>query len=175
MGANEPVSTVNLATAWWTDCAAPGLELLDAIGGPGAKNLRANQLLLTIALQESGLAHRAQRLSNGAPGPARGWWQFERGGAVTAVLTHTGTRSLAELLCDSLYVRPAVQDVWRCLEGNNELAVGFARLLLWSDPKPLPGTDDPNAGWAYYLRNWCPGKPHPDQWGGHWATASKAL
>ncbi len=35
----------------------------------------------------------------------------------------------------------------------------FARLLLWTDAKPLPAIGDEQGAWDYYLRNWRPGKP----------------
>jgi hypothetical protein len=40
----------------------------------------------------------------------------------------------------------------RCLAGigaDDMLACVFARLLLWTDPRPLPASED--AGWAAYL------------------------
>jgi hypothetical protein len=45
-------------------------------------------------------------------------------------------------------------------------------LLLWTDPQPMPTSQD--AGWQCYLRNWRPGKPHPDQWPRNWASAEAA-
>ena len=40
----------------------------------------------------------------------------------------------------------------------------FARLLLWTDPAPLPALGAAVRAWAYYRRNWRPGKPHPETW-----------
>jgi hypothetical protein len=160
---------------WWDTFAQPGLNLLESIGGPSAMQPKAQQLMLTIALQESGITHRAQQLNGGAPGPARGWWQFERGGGVAGVLAHRATKTLARNLCARLLVMETPEDVWRCIEGNDLLAAGFARLLLLSDPSPLPMVDDPDSGWRYYLDNWRPGKPHQSTWRNNWDLATGAL
>src|SRR5690606_35531315 len=45
---------------------------------------RATVMLLAIGLQESRFEHRRQ-----IKGPARGFWQFERGGGVRGVMTHS--------------------------------------------------------------------------------------
>lgn len=160
---------------WWGHCAAPGLARLEGLGGPRAGDPRARQLMLAIALQESALRHRAQRLSSGAPGPARGWWQFERSGGVVGVLSHASSAPLAARLCQALYVPTRRDDVWRCLEGHDELAAGFARLLLWTDPRPLPELNDWHGAWQYYLSNWRPGKPHFDTWYRNCELAAEAL
>ena len=150
----------------------PGLVLLERISGIRVSP-QADQMLLTIALQESGLKHRYQVLSNGRPGPARGWWQFERMGGVAGVLAHASTAKSAAKVCAYLEVNKSVDDVWRALEGNDALAVCFARLLLWSDPRPLPTQSA--LGWGYYLDNWRPGKPHAETWPGHWKRVAEFL
>lgn len=161
--------------AWFDACAEPGLQLLERLGGPRANDPRARQLLLAIALQESATKHRAQVLMNGEPGPARGWWQFERPGGVAGVLTHPATATLAARLCERLYVQALPFHVWRCLEGHDALAAAFARLLLYSDPAPLPVLDDATASYQYYLRNWRPGKFCFGSWQAHWTHAAAAL
>lgn len=150
----------------------PGLASCAAITGIPVSD-RALQLMLAIAIQESNLAHRYQVLSNNRPGPARGWWQFERGGGVVGVMRHAATKDRARACCDHLGVRWQDSAIWRALEGHDTLAVCFARLLLWSDPKPLPGYLDD--GWDYYLRNWRPGKPHRSRWTDAWPRAKEAL
>lgn len=149
----------------------PGLEQLHQLGGPRPSDA-ATRLLLAIALQESGLTHRYQMLDSGRPGPARGWWQFELGG-VAGVMTHPRSRDLARALCDHCCVRWERDAVWRALEGHDVLAVGVARLLLWTDLAALPETE-PDA-WACYLRLWRPGRPHPDTWPRHWASPPQVL
>jgi hypothetical protein len=150
----------------------PGLHVLHGVGGPPIRDA-ALQMLLTIALQESAIEHRAQVIASGNPGPARGWWQFERAGGVAGVMSHPASAGLARALCAASHVPFRPHDIWRCLEGHDTLAVGFARLLLWTDPLPLP--TDHASGWSYYLNNWRPGKPHPAKWPGYWRQAGEAL
>lgn len=158
-----------------SDVLTPGLAKLSEIGGREslANSPDAEQMLLTIALQESALTHRAQVIASGAPGPARGWWQFERGGGVAGVMQHPASSGLARRLCEACHVPFEAAHIWRCLEGHDALAVGFARLLLWTDARPLPTTSA--AGWQYYLDNWRPGKPHPAKWPSNWTRAQSAL
>lgn len=130
----------------------------------------AEVLSLAIAMQESGdLEHRRQ-----VPvAHAMGFWQFERGGGVTGVLTHRASGSMAKDLCQRLVVPATPAAVWMALEHNDLLAAGFARLLLWTDakalPKPVPEAEQ--AAWDYYIRCWRPGKPHRQRWGGRWRRA----
>jgi hypothetical protein len=76
-------------------------------------------------------------------------------------------------VCRELEVEFDDHPIWRALEGHDALATAFARLLLWTDPRTLPTTQQ--AGWQYYLDNWRPGKPHPGAWPKHWAAANEAL
>lgn len=132
---------------------APTLKLM----GPKYDSPEAQTLLLAIALQESGLRHRRQ-----VGGPARGFWQFEKGGGVRGVLEHKASSDLSNGLCQVFLVKP--EFAYEALEQNDILACIFARLLLWTDPKSLPDVNDAHACWHYYLRNWRPGKPHIDVW-----------
>lgn len=150
----------------------PGLAHCGAVCGIPYRG-EAEHLVLAICMQESGLEHRYQVLSKGRAGPARGWAQFERGGGVVGVMTHPATSDLAKRLCESLHVAWDSSAIWRAMEGNDLLAIGIARLLLWSDPAPLPTEQD--AAWAYYERNWRPGKPRPKEWPGNWQAAGAAL
>src|SRR5262252_1528753 len=83
------------------DIINPGLEDLANLDGPAPSDA-ARQMLLTIALQESGpsLTARYQNSPSTSPGPARGWWQFEQGGGVVGVLTHSSTKNWAAQVCD---------------------------------------------------------------------------
>lgn len=116
-------------------------------------------LMLAIGLQESRFKNRRQ-----INGPARGYWQFERGGGVRGVLLHKASRDAAVALCKARGVAPNDQAVYAALERDDVLAAGFARLLLWTDPRPLPEIGDADAAWDYYIRNWRPGKPHRETW-----------
>lgn len=120
----------------------------------------ARVMLLAIGLQESLFEYRRQ-MGNG---PAMGFWQFERGGGVRGVLHHPASKDRAAWLCAARDVEPVPTPVWLALQRDDVLAAGFARLLLWTDAAPLPGVDDEAGAWAYYLRNWRPGKPHPKTW-----------
>lgn len=126
-------------------------------------------MMVAIALQESRFQHRYQM----AGGPARGWWQFERGGGVLGVLTHPASAKRAEVLCETLLIPANTHDVYAAIALNDALACGFARLLLWTDPRGLPTAEAD--GWAYYLRNWRPGKPHPQTWAACWQAAQDAV
>lgn len=145
----------------------PAFDLLAACGI--RSNDAARQMVLTIAGQEGGWTHRRQ-MGNG---PARGLWQFERGGGVKGVLEHPASRQAAAKLCGMRGVYPSADKVWAALEFDDVLAAGFARLLLWTDPKALPAYMDD--GWDLYLRTWRPGKPHIERWAGNWNLAAEAL
>lgn len=152
----------------------PGLQVLSDLGGPSATDA-ARRMLLSIAMQESGpsLDARYQNSPSATPGPARGWWQFEQGGGVAGVLSHSASATLATKCLSYCSVVNSSAAAWRALEGNDELATMFARLLVLTDPAALPSNQQD--GWNYYLRNWRPGKPKPDVWPSNWATASKAV
>lgn len=124
----------------------------------------ARVLLLAIGLQESRMTYRRQ-----LGGPARGLWQFERGtpetrAGVAGVLLHPASRHYLVSICTACELRPDAQAIYERLDTDDVLAAIVARLLLWTDPAPLPATHDADGGWAYYLRTWRPGKPHPETW-----------
>lgn len=140
----------------------PALSLLPAKMDSDA----ARVMLLAIGLQESRLKYRFQKTSDPyTKGPARGLWQFERGGGVFGVMNHRHTQEHAKAVCiarsepfDSVLIHAR-------LEFDDVLAAAFARLLLWADSKPLPKVDaSHDEAWDCYLRNWRPGKPHRHSW-----------
>lgn len=152
----------------------PALDLLPAKMG----SIEARIMLLAIALQESGLAHRWQVIDLARPwikGPARGLMQFERGGGVKGVLTHPASRDYAADVCLARGAVAAPQQVYDALDRDDILAVALGRLLLWTDPRRLPAAGDHLGAWNLYQRVWRPGKPHPDKWLGHYRTACAAL
>jgi hypothetical protein len=130
----------------------------------------ARVMLLAIGLQESRFAHRRQ-----IGGPARGLWQFERGGGVAGVLRHPSSKVLAADACRDHCVKPTAAAVYGHLEHDDVLAAKFARLLLWTDPRPLPALGDVEGAWRYYIRNWRPGKPHRHTWNALYADALEAV
>ncbi|WP_348995638.1 hypothetical protein ABFG95_06750 [Achromobacter sp. HNDS-1] len=138
----------------------PALTLLPAAMDTQA----ARAMLLAIGLQESRFTHRQQ-----IGGPARGFWQFEKGtrvsrGGVWGVFLHAASKGHLTALCKARSVACDPDSIYAALEYNDVLAAGVARLLLWTDPNALPAVGDSDAAWSLYLRTWRPGKPKPDSW-----------
>lgn len=148
-----------------------GLRLLP----PAMDSTEARVLMYAIGLQESRFTHRAQVIDGGGKGPARGYWQFERGGGVTGVLRHPASRFWANSVCNARNIPAQPLNVWLALETDDVLAAAFARLLLFTDPTRLPAIGEQSESWLYYLRNWRPGKPHPRTWPECYETALKAV
>lgn len=147
----------------------PGLALLpERMITPEARCM-----LLAIGLQESGFAATVQM----GGGPAMGFWQFERGGGVAGVLSHPASAKLAADVCKARSVKPVKDDLYHALAVDQVLASAIARLLLYTDASalPLPTAASADASWAYYLRNWRPGKPHAAAWPAHWQVALNTL
>lgn len=92
-----------------------------------------------------------------AKGPARSLWQFEAGGGVKGVLTHKSTSTHIRLICEHFNVPATPLACWEAIEHSDVLAACFARLLLWSDPLPLPKISEPEQAFQLYLRTWRPG------------------
>lgn len=132
---------------------------------------QASVQLLATGLQESRFEHRRQ-MGNG---PARGFWQFERGGGVKGVMTHPASAAHMKSLCAARGVPFTAMDIWNALEFDDVIAAGTARLLYWTDPKPLPALGDAPAAWALYLRTWRPGKPHRETWDAYYAAAMREV
>ena len=153
---------MNTLASITTSAIDPALDLLPArMDSPEAR-----VMLLAIGLQESRFTHRRQ-----VGGPARGFWQFEKGGGVRGVLRHPASAQHANMLCSVRGVTNTADRVYDALEHDDILAAGFARLLLWTDPQALPMRGDD--GWALYLRTWRPGKPHPHTWADFWLAAQE--
>lgn len=132
---------------------------------------KARVMLLATGLQESHFDHRRQ-MGNG---PARGFWQFERGGGVKGVFTHPASTGHLHNLCQARGVPFDIPTIWATLETDDVLAAGVARLLYYTDPAALPAADDAEGSWKLYLRTWRPGKPKPDTWGAYHQQAREAL
>jgi hypothetical protein len=134
--------------------------------------LKAQVLLAATAGQESGLATRRQY----GNGPARGLWQFELGnektrGGVTGLFMFAGTKSMLNDLCDDCEVDFNPTAIYNALETNDVFACCIARLMLWTNSKPLPEVGDQQGAWQYYLTTWKPGKPRPQDWPNHYNPA----
>lgn len=148
-----------------------GLALLPAV----MDSESARVMLLAIGLQESGLTTRVQIVDGGGQGPARGLWQFERGGGAAGVLRHNASRFWMHRLCTEHGVEPTPSGLWGALATDDALAAAAARLLLFTDPKRLPALGDIEGAWALYLRVWQPGKPHRSRWASNYPEACGAL
>lgn len=135
---------------------APAMALLPA----GMDSQLARVMLLAIGLQESRFDHRRQLV--GSPprpvGPAKSFWQAEQGGGmVHGVRLHAMSRVPAAVLYAARGVVANDAAIWNAIEQDDVLAAGLARLLLWTDPKPLPAVGDEAGAWQLYLRTWRPG------------------
>lgn len=128
----------------------------------------AERLLLAIGLQESGFMYRKQ-----ISGPARGFWQFEKAGGIKGVLNHPATKQLAREVVRYCGIPVNEESVYSVLAENDILAAAFARLLLWTDPQPLPTTEQ--EAWECYLRTWRPGKPRPEHWPENWKKSLEII
>ena len=154
----------------------PTLLRLVPHGIPVTDSARA--MLYAIGLQESAFEYPFQVIDRNdltRKGPARGYWQFELGGGVRGVLSHKASSAIARIFTAAIVGSNSTNEgaVWATLEFRDELACILARLLLWTDPKPLP---DPilasmDTAWDYYIRNWRPGKEKPKTWPGYWQAA----
>ena len=111
---------------------------------------QARLMLLAIQLQEDPKMLRRQ-----VKGPARGWAQFEVGG-VRGVMSHASTTREAYRISQGR----TAQQVQEAMEFDDVLTACFARLLLWSDPKPLPAIGEVRQAFDLYLRTWRPGAYH---------------
>lgn len=157
----------------------PALALLPA----AMDTPEARVMLLAIGLQESRFTHRYQLVQGkpGAKGPARGFWQFERGtaasrGGVWGVFLHPSTNRLLRNIAEQRGCPPSPTNIWEAIEQDDVLAAALARLLLFTDARRLPAVADVQGAWDLYaLRTWRPGKPHRQTWDAFHAQARVAV
>jgi len=121
--------------------------------------IEARQEMLTIGLQESQFEHRWQVLNDPKKkGPARSFWQGEQGGGmVTGTMTHPASKELVRAACAERKVAFTSWAIWTAIENDDVLAAILARLLLWTEPGPLPRVTDEDSAWDLYLHAWRPG------------------
>jgi hypothetical protein len=147
----------------------PTLQWVAASPGLGiAASDSARVLVMAIAGQESRWTARRQ-----VGGPARSYWQFEQGGGVAGLFRVT-PRQLGTV-CAACDVTFDAATVFEAMAWHDTLACAMARLLLWTDPAPLPAVGDRDASWQYYLDLWRPGVPHPESWGGVYDQSLAAI
>lgn len=155
------------------EAITPAMEILGLPMTP-----QAVVMLLAIGLQESRFTARRQLVGNPPrpTGPAKSFWQGEEGGGMVAgVRVHAATRARAARLYAARGVSANNRAIWNAIENDDVLAAGLARLLLLSDPKPLPVVGDVEGAWQYYLRTWRPGKPHRASWTALYERAVEAV
>lgn len=154
-------------------------ELLDTAIIPALTFLKldslpARNIMLSIALQESGLRHRRQVDSNGVGnGPAVSFWQFEQGGGCKGVLFHPASAQRMRLVCSEQGIVATPAALWEAMKTNDILGAAAARLLLYTLPNKLPMASVD--GWNQYVAAWRPGKPKPDTWANNWETAGRVV
>lgn len=100
-----------------------------------------------------------------------GFWQFERDGGVAGVLEHPSSRIAAVQVLTVLGYPPEPAVIHKALEHHDVLAACWARLLLWTSPRGLPGATVSPEGWRLYVETWRPGKPHRETWDGFYLRA----
>lgn len=150
----------------------PAFNLLDRLV-PKIKwaSPEATAMLLAIGMQETGFLTRVQY----GNGPARSFWQFEKGGGVHGVMQHHVVGKWCKLVCDHLGIPFDKTAIWKAMETHDVLGACMARLLLYSSPKALPKLGEQDKAWQMYEDNWRPGKPHPAKWPANYAAALKEV
>lgn len=138
-------------------------------------NEQARVMVYAIGLQESKFLYRRQMIEKGGKlvpdGPAKGYWQFERGGGCRGVINHSASRYWMHDLCEQRHVQFDSLSLWNAIENDDILAAAAARLLLFTDPFKLPAVGDEQGAWDLYARVWRPGKPHPEDWPANYGHA----
>lgn len=123
----------------------------------------ARTILAAIGYQESDGYRTRIQYDNG---PARSYWQFEKGG-IKGVMLHRASARLALEICERRGVEFNSDLIWKAMEKDDVLGAAFARLLMYTDPYHLP--DNADEAWDMYAKRlWRPGKPHPDKWPTSW-------
>lgn len=134
--------------------------------------------LYATSRQENPDRHPRQLIKKGGilvpEGPAAGDYQFEKGGGVIGVLTHATVKQLTAQVCRTRGVAPTVDGIYAAIQADAPLAAALARLLYWTDPKPLPVAGDSEGAFALYLRTWRPGAyaRQPEELIAKWANRS---
>lgn len=143
----------------------------------GMNSPQARAMLLAIGLQETKFKDRVQRVPGSlrswwSGGPARSFWQFEQGG-LGGVLASDQAGHLRRALTSLAYAPDMpVGELHGVIAHNDVVAAVCARLLLRTDPRPLPSFPaGAEPAWQCYVRNWRPGKPHRETWAANWRDA----
>ena len=130
-------------------------------------------------MQESSLRDRRQVPS----GPARGFWGFEAGGGTYGVLTHDASAILARRwarhigapIATGASAMDQAEELKVWLQAGELLPLGFARLLIYTHPIPLPAVGDVEGSLRQYHDVWRPGKKDPERFRNNYAEALGVL
>lgn len=145
---------------------------------PAMTSPQARVMLYSIGLQESRFEFRRQMVKVSGElrpiGPAKSYWQFERGGGCKGVVEHSASRYWMAHICQTRAVPFNATAIWNAMENDDVLAAAAARLLLFTDPKRLPEVGDEAGAWNLYSRVWRPGRPHRATWPALYAEAVAA-
>jgi len=112
----------------------------------------ARWLLLTYAMQESGLRTRVQD----GGGPGRGLWQDEPP-LMGLLLGNPASASQVRAVCRSRAIAAWPADMYYAVQTDDLFACCIARYDMWCDPRPLPTLGDVDGAFADYIRDWGPG------------------
>ncbi len=136
----------------------------------------ARVMLMAIGMQESKFKNRRQIVGYQplAYGPARGWWMFEQGG-IRGVQNHKASSPIINDVLSKMEYATDANTSHFAVEHNDILACIYARLLLYTDAKPLPYPGNEEDSWTYYVENWRPGKPHKEYWRDNYQAAMQAV
>lgn len=151
----------------------PVYKAAAALLPPALDTPAAWAMLYAIALQESRLDARRQ-----IGGPARSFWQFEKGtpqtrGGITGILMHPVSGPIIRSVLDRLDYDHTRETSYIAIEHNDPLAFAYARCLLWTLPDRLPGKDETQRAWGQYFTAWRPGAPKPPTWPSFYEQAWK--
>lgn len=143
--------------------------LAGEIGKPSIDGREPQVLLIAIAIIESGLKAREQYTG----GPAKSFWQIEPATAEDTLARCKHVKRFCDaLLCPSP-LKPV--DFRYTLRYCDAAACAIARGILLLDRKRLPEYGDQQGALSCYLRNWRPGKPHPEKWPAAYKAAMDAI
>jgi hypothetical protein len=78
-------------------------------------------------------------------------------------------------LCGKLGIPYGSNAIFNALLTDDVLGAALARLLLWTDPRPLPAIGDKTGAWDLYERTWRPGKPAYSRWGDAYDAAVEVI
>lgn len=134
-------------------------------------SFEARAMLIAIGLQESGFDYRHQI----PVAYARGFWQFEKNGALGSLLEDKAIASILTPVLHTLCYPPNLDQIFNAIEHNDILACVFARLLLYKVPASLPVEKESFIGWNQYLGAWHPGKPHHETWDANFAEGWRTV